>query len=91
MPRTASFTMLRKVMTLKGSFGSSTSIRWCGTPQVSSFVTFAVPMSIPRYTCMESALTISPPILFARATERAVFPTAVGPAIMISGCFIPVS
>lgn len=41
-------------------------------------------MSNPRYTCTESALMISPPSWWARAIEAAVFPTAVGPVIMIT-------
>lgn len=41
-----------------------------------------------RYTCMESALMISPPTFFASSTDRAVFPDAVGPVIMIKGFFI---
>ena len=51
-------------------------------------VIFADPISIWRYTCMESALIISPLTAFARSMERAVFPVAVGPARMIRGFFI---
>ena len=39
--------------------GSHTSTRWCGTPPRSAGVGVAVPMSIPRYTCIESVPTIS--------------------------------
>ena len=34
--------------TLADSHGSSTSIRWCGTPPRSAIVGLAVPMSMPR-------------------------------------------
>jgi tRNA A37 N6-isopentenylltransferase MiaA len=43
---------------------------------------FAVPMSMPRYTCAESALTISPPNRRARASATADLPDAVGPTRM---------
>jgi len=47
----------------------------------------AVPMSIYLYTCMESALIISPFTAFASAMESSVFPTAVGPVSIIKGSF----
>jgi len=84
----ASFASFWNTTTLNSSHGSRTSIRWWRTPSISSFVTFADPISMWRYTCMESALMISPPIFFASSTERAVFPDAVGPVIMIKGFFI---
>ena len=43
----------------QSSDGSATSTRWCGTTARSETVGFAVPMSIPRYTCIESSETIS--------------------------------
>ncbi len=41
---------------------------------------FAVPMSIPRYTSIESAERIAAPISRASAAAIADFPDAVGPA-----------
>ena len=46
------------------------------------------PMSMWQYTCIESALMISPFSALASSMDKAVFPTAVGPVRMISGCFI---
>ena len=48
----------------------------------------AVPMSICRYTCMESAEMISPPTARASIRDSSVFPAAVGPVRMISGFFV---
>src|SRR5690625_2554313 len=45
----------------------------------------AVPMSIPRYSCSASALTISPPSSAARARARSDLPDAVGPTTVTSG------
>ena len=45
-------------------------------------------ISICLYTCIESAEIISAPILFASPIDAFVFPTAVGPAKIISGFFI---
>ena len=45
----------------------------------------AVPMSIHRYTCLLSALTISPSYVRARPRPRALLPAAVGPTIARSG------
>src|SRR5512137_1119960 len=42
-------------------------------------------MSMPRYTCRESADTISPPIASASRTASAVLPTAVGPTTATRG------
>src|SRR5215813_12479758 len=44
----------------------------------------AVPISNSRYTATESQLTISPLSCSASASERAVFPLAVGPRITTS-------
>ena len=63
------------------SEGSATSMRWCGTPCISSGVGLAVPMSMRRYICIESAETISPPSSFASRTPSLVLPVAVGPVI----------
>ncbi len=61
------------------------SSRWCGTPPRSTRSGFAVPMSMPRYSCMESALTTSPPRRWASATASAVLPVAVGPTTATTG------
>ncbi|OEI67234.1 hypothetical protein Cus16_3135 [Curtobacterium sp. ER1/6] len=45
--------------TLASSVTSSTSSWWCTMPRRSSSDSFAVPMSMPRYSCIASALTIS--------------------------------
>src|SRR5690606_32577923 len=45
---------------------------------------FAVPMSMPRYTCIESALTTSPPRRSASSTARSDLPAAVGPTTAIT-------
>src|SRR5688500_9326242 len=42
--------------------------------------TLSVPMSRPRYTAVESQLTISPPSRAASAMPSALFPDAVGPS-----------
>src|SRR3954471_3978778 len=57
------------------------STRWCGTPRCSSIGTLSVPMSMPRYTAVESHATISPPRRLARARPSALLPVAVGPTI----------
>src|ERR1700739_2910142 len=41
-------------------------------------------MSMPRYSCIESALITSPPIARASATARSDLPTAVGPTTAIT-------
>src|SRR5690606_17227035 len=64
---------------------SQTSSRWCGTPRISSRVSLAVPMSMPAYSCMESAFTTSPPSRSASSTARSDFPAAVGPTTAITG------
>ena len=45
-----------------------------------------MPMSMPRYSCMESALTISPPSDRASRSDSPDFPAAVGPTTAITGC-----
>jgi hypothetical protein len=47
----------------------------------SSAVALAVPISIPRYTCMESQLIISPFNLWAISMANEVLPEAVGPTM----------
>ena len=49
----------------------------------SSAESLAVPMSMPRYSCIESALTISPPSAVASRIPSSDFPTAVGPTTAI--------
>ena len=55
---------------------------------ISSFVGFALPISISLYICIESADTTSPLIFFASSIDKAVFPEAVGPHITITFGFI---
>ena len=54
---------------------------WCTAAARSAGVGFAVPMSMRRYICMESAETISPPSALASAMPSAVLPVAVGPVM----------
>ena len=61
------------------------SSRWCGTPPRSAAVSFAVPTSMPWYSCIESALTTSPRSASAIATPRSDLPEAVGPTTAITG------
>ena len=49
------------------------------TPRRSSTPGFAVPMSMPRYSVIESIATTSAPSRCASNTPTAVFPEAVGP------------
>src|SRR5256885_4547852 len=61
-----------------------TGVQTCALPISrvrSASVAFAVPISMPRYTCMESTEIISAPICSASSSAMADFPTAVGPAI----------
>src|SRR5262245_54576227 len=71
--------------TLAASVTGQMSSRWCGIPSRSAGVSLAVPMSMPRYSCMESALMISPPRVSARRSDRADFPAAVGPTTATTG------
>ena len=66
--------------TVPSSHGSSRSSRWWRTSACSAAVGLAVPMSMPRYTCMESTDTSSQ-VASCRASSRASadFPDAVGP------------
>src|SRR6476469_7606814 len=48
-------------------------------PRRSANGTLSVPMSKPRYTAVESQLTISPPNRSASASASELFPVAVGP------------
>ena len=50
-----------------------------GRPAARRAVSLAVPMSMPRYSCMASALTTSPPSACASASPRSDLPVAVGP------------
>src|SRR5215475_223620 len=79
MPSTAAIASSRKRPAEYGSVGSTRSIRRCGTRARSSGVGFAVPMSIPRYTCPESTLTISTGSVSPSAIARRDLPLAVGP------------
>src|SRR5262245_61764389 len=60
------------------------SMRWCGMPRRSAAAILSVPMSKPRYTAVESQLTISPLNRSATASASALFPVAVGPRIATS-------
>ena len=55
-----------------------------GMPWRWATVSLAVPMSMPRYSCMESALTISPPSSLASRSARSDLPAAVGPSTAIT-------
>ena len=56
-------------------------MQWCGTARWSAAVGLAVPMSMPRYTCMESTATISTSSRCAAISiASADFPDAVGPS-----------
>ena len=76
--------------TVNSSAASTRSSRWCGTARCSAGVGLAVPMSMPRYTCMESTVTISrspSAAATARATEDlpdAVHPTSASRAAGVS-------
>src|SRR5689334_17231960 len=48
-------------------------------PRRAAGVTLSVPISNPRYTAVESQLTISPPYRSASVNPSALFPVAVGP------------
>src|SRR5699024_52462 len=48
-------------------------------PSRSSTVSLAVPISIPRYSCIESQLTTSPSKWCASCKDNADLPDAVGP------------
>ena len=61
---------------------------WWGMPCICSLLIFAEPMSMCRYTCMESADMTSPSTARANARESLVLPTAVGPARTIMGGFM---
>src|SRR5579863_3598251 len=75
-PRAASWNR----RTVNSSSGSTRSSRWTGTSARCARVGLAVPMSMPRYTAMESTDTSSASGR-RRATSRAsaVLPDAVGP------------
>src|SRR5699024_1822438 len=55
---------------------------------ISAGVILAVPISIPSQTCMESPLILSPLNLSATSILSFVFPTAVGPTIAMTVCFM---
>ena len=50
-----------------------------GRPRARRACSLAVPMSMPRYSCIASALTTSPPSACASASPRSDLPVAVGP------------
>ena len=52
---------------------------------ISFFDGLAVPISIPRYTCIESAEIISAPILQATWKAASDLPLAVGPVRIRKG------
>src|SRR5262249_15385700 len=54
-------------------------------PRRSASGSLSVPMSKPRYTAVESQLTISPPYRSAIASASALLPVAVGPRIATTG------
>ena len=86
LPRESTFSTQRAAIstyraTEKSSSGSATSSMWWGTPPISSRVGLAVPMSMRRYICMESADTTSPLWALASSTASQVLPEAVGPVI----------
>src|SRR5215471_10318830 len=57
-------------------------------PRRSARAVFAVPMSNPRYSCIESQLTISPLNVSAILSARALLPEPVGPTITAKRGFI---
>ena len=62
--------------------GSTRSMPWWGTSARSAGVGLAVPMSMPRYTCIESTTTSSVPAsLRARRRASADLPAPVGPTM----------
>src|ERR1700722_6300444 len=54
-------------------------------PSRSAGVSLAVPISMPWYSCIESALTTSPSSARASASERSDLPAAVGPTTAMTG------
>ena len=68
--------------TVNSSPGSTRSRPWCGTAARSAAVGLAVPMSMPRYTCIASTATISTPGRAARRapSRRRSCPTPSGPS-----------
>ena len=77
----------KKCPRLYSSSGSATSIRWWRTAARCSGGGLAVPMSMRRYTCRLSALTISPPSRLAMHMARPLLPTAVWPTMAMTGIF----
>ena len=61
-------------------------MQWWATSARSAGVGLAVPMSMPRYTCIESTDTISTPVHGAgEASASADLPDAVGPTMASGG------
>src|SRR5262249_641035 len=60
------------------------SSMWCGTPRRCAGLSLAVPISMPVYSCIESALITSPPSARARPSDSSDFPAAVGPTTAIT-------
>ena len=67
------------------SVGSRKVEQMVGHPRPVLGVGLAVPMSIPRYTSIESTEQISAPRSSASASAASVFPLAVGPTSARSG------
>ncbi len=66
--------------TVYSSEGSAMSTRWYANRRRVSGSGFAVPISIPRKTCIESTDRISAPTRAAIASATSDFPAAVGPS-----------
>ena len=58
-------------------------------PRRSAAVSLAVPMSMPAYSCIESALMISPPRSSASRNASSDLPAAVGPSTAITRSATP--
>src|SRR5690348_13906285 len=58
---------------------SHTPTRWCGAAASSAAVGWLVNTGSPRYSCIASHETISPPVWAASASAAPLLPEAVGP------------
>ena len=70
--------------TVNRSLGATRSMQWCGTSAWSALLGLAVPISIPRYTCMASTATMCAPVSRATAIATSLLPLAVGATMAIS-------
>ena len=70
-----------KSATVNRASGPTRSRQWCGTAARSAAVGLAVPMSMPRYTCMASTATMWAPVSRATAIATSLLPLAVGATI----------